>query len=52
MLQACLLAIIAGQADTVGFLRYDAFAGLMTGNTILLGLEIATAKMVGAMFHA
>lgn len=51
MLQACLLAIIAGYADTVGFIRYDAFAGLMTGNTILLGMEIATGKMVAAMFH-
>jgi uncharacterized membrane protein YoaK (UPF0700 family) len=30
MLPACLLSIVAGYADAVGYLRYDAFAGLMT----------------------
>ena len=44
MIQAVLLALIAGYADTVGFLRFEAFAGLMTGNTILLGIELATHK--------
>jgi hypothetical protein len=43
MLPACLLALVAGYADTVGYLRYDAFAGLMTGNTIL-GM---TSQMAG-----
>jgi uncharacterized membrane protein YoaK (UPF0700 family) len=52
MLQACLLALIAGYADTVGYLRYDAFAGLMTGNTILLGIEVATNQLGMAFFHA
>lgn len=52
MLQACLLAVIAGYADTVGYLRYEAFAGLMTGNTIFLGIELATAKYGLAAFHA
>jgi uncharacterized membrane protein YoaK (UPF0700 family) len=51
VLQACLLAIIAGYADTVGFIRYEAFAGLMTGNTILLGIEVASAKWRLALFH-
>ena len=51
MLQACLLAVIAGYADTIGYLRYEAFAGLMTGNTIFLGIEIATAKWAAAAFH-
>jgi uncharacterized membrane protein YoaK (UPF0700 family) len=41
MLPACVLAAIAGYADTVGYLRFDAFAGLMTGNTILLGMAVA-----------
>lgn len=52
MIQAVLLALIAGYADTVGFLRYDAFAGLMTGNTILLGIDIASQRFGGAGFHA
>lgn len=52
MLQACLLAIIAGYADTIGYIRYEAFAGLMTGNTIFLGIELATGKFGAAAFHA
>jgi uncharacterized membrane protein YoaK (UPF0700 family) len=52
MLPACLLSIIAGYADTVGYLRYDAFAGLMTGNTILLGIDLANGRMASAAFHS
>jgi uncharacterized membrane protein YoaK (UPF0700 family) len=52
MLPACLLSIIAGYADTVGYLRYDAFAGLMTGNTILLGIDIANGRITSAAFHS
>ena len=52
MLRACLLAIIAGFADTVGFMHYQAFAGLMTGNTIMIGIEVATGKLSEALFHA
>lgn len=51
MLQASALAIIAGYADTIGFLHFGAFAGLMTGNTILLGIEIATGQFERAVFH-
>jgi uncharacterized membrane protein YoaK (UPF0700 family) len=50
--QASLLALIAGYADTIGFLRYGAFAGLMTGNTIMLGHEVATSRWALAGFHA
>ncbi len=42
MLPASVLAIIAGYVDAVGYLHFDAFAGLMTGNTIFLGIELAT----------
>lgn len=52
MWPACLLALIAGYADTVGFLRYEAFAGLMTGNTILLGIEVSRGMWRDAGFHA
>ncbi len=51
MPQACLLAIIAGYADTIGYMSYEAFAGLMTGNTIFLGIELATGKYSAAVFH-
>lgn len=52
MIQASLLALIAGYADTIGYLRYEAFAGLMTGNTILFGAEVATGQWLRAGFHA
>ena len=52
MLPACLLALIAGYADTIGYIRYEAFAGLMTGNTIFFGLEVARGQWLDAAFHA
>jgi uncharacterized membrane protein YoaK (UPF0700 family) len=52
MTQAVLLALIAGYADTVGYLRFKAFAGLMTGNTIFLGIELAEQKWILAGYHA
>ena len=51
MLRATLLAAIAGYADAIGYLEFNAFAGLMTGNTIFLGIELATAKYDRAAFH-
>lgn len=39
LIQAGLLVLIAGYADAIGFLRYNAFAGQMSGNTILLGIS-------------
>jgi uncharacterized membrane protein YoaK (UPF0700 family) len=51
VLQACVLAIIAGYADAVGYLRYEAFAGLMTGNTILMGIELVSGNLQPAAFH-
>ena len=52
MLQAVLLALIAGFTDTIGYLRYHAFAGLMTGNTIFFGIELADHKLADAGYHA
>jgi uncharacterized membrane protein YoaK (UPF0700 family) len=46
--QAYLLAIVAGSADAVGFLAFNAFAGAMTGNTVLLGIALAAGKLVAA----
>ena len=41
MLQAGVLVMIAGYADAIGFLQHRAFAGQMTGNTILLAISLA-----------
>jgi uncharacterized membrane protein YoaK (UPF0700 family) len=46
--QACLLAIVAGYADAVGFLVFNAFAGAMTGNTVLLGIALAANQLAAA----
>jgi uncharacterized membrane protein YoaK (UPF0700 family) len=35
---AFAFAAIAGYTDAIGYLRYKAFAGMMTGNTVLMGL--------------
>jgi uncharacterized membrane protein YoaK (UPF0700 family) len=51
MARAIILALIAGYADTVGYLRFNAFAGLMTGNTIFLGVELAEQKWSAAANH-
>jgi uncharacterized membrane protein YoaK (UPF0700 family) len=51
VLRAIILALIAGYVDTVGYLHFNAFAGLMTGNTIFLGIEFATQKYDLAIFH-
>ncbi len=37
---AIAFALIGGYADAVGYLRYKAFAGMMTGNTVLMGLAL------------
>lgn len=52
MIRVTLLAIIAGYADTIGYLHLNAFAGLMTGNTIFMGIELATSKYSQAASHA
>ena len=46
--QACLLAMVGGYADSVGFLTFNAFAGAMTGNTVLLGISLAGQKFAAA----
>ena len=51
MLRAIILALIAGYVDTVGYLHFNTFAGLMTGNTIFLGIEFATEKYDKAIYH-
>jgi uncharacterized membrane protein YoaK (UPF0700 family) len=40
MPQSVAFAVIAGYADAIGYLRFKAFAGMMTGNTVLMGLAV------------
>lgn len=50
--QAWILAAIAGSADAICLLLYDAFAGQMTGNTVLLAIDIVGAEWWSAAYHA
>jgi uncharacterized membrane protein YoaK (UPF0700 family) len=50
-LQAGVLVMIAGYADAIGFLQHRAFAGQMTGNTILLAISMAEAGWSQAGFY-
>jgi uncharacterized membrane protein YoaK (UPF0700 family) len=52
MPQAFALAIIAGYADTAGFLRFDAFAGMMTGNTVLFSIALLHHEPLAAAAYA
>src|SRR6267142_5548846 len=51
MLQAGLLVMIAGYSDAIGFLQFRAFAGQMTGNTILLAISMVEAAWLEALFY-
>ncbi len=50
--QAALLACVAGYSDTIGFLSYGAFAGLMSGNTVMLGIALAHGATADAVHTA
>jgi uncharacterized membrane protein YoaK (UPF0700 family) len=47
--QAGVLSMVAGYADTLGYLSFGAFAGLMTGNTVLLGIALAQREPLHAL---
>jgi uncharacterized membrane protein YoaK (UPF0700 family) len=49
--RTALLCVIAGSADAIAFLRYNTFVGAMTGNTILLGIDLASWRLDRAAFH-
>ena len=46
-----LLCATGGSADAIAFLRYDTFVGAMTGNTVLLGIDLAEGNLDRAGFH-
>jgi uncharacterized membrane protein YoaK (UPF0700 family) len=43
------LSIVAGYADTTGYLSWGAFAGQMTGNTVLLGIDLFSREPLHAL---
>jgi len=45
------LVAIAGYADAIGFLQFRAFAGQMTGNTILLAISVVEAGWLDAVYY-
>lgn len=49
--RTALLCGIGGSADAIAFLRDDTFVGAMTGNTVLLGIDLADGKLDRAGFH-
>jgi uncharacterized membrane protein YoaK (UPF0700 family) len=49
--QAGLLVMIAGYADAIGVLQFRAFAGQMTGNTILLAISIVETNWAQTTFY-
>jgi len=46
-----LLCLAGGSADAISFLEYETFVGAMTGNTVLLGLDLAQGRFDRAGFH-
>jgi len=49
---AFAFAAIAGYADAVSYLRFHAFAGMMTGNTVLMGLALIERAELPAWEYA
>lgn len=46
-----LLCLVGGSADAIAYLRYGTFVGAMTGNTVLLGIDIAEWRPERALYH-
>lgn len=46
-----LLAFVAGCTDALGYLRFRTFAGLMTGNTVFLGLALFGHAPAGPVLY-
>jgi uncharacterized membrane protein YoaK (UPF0700 family) len=46
-----LLCLIGGSADAISYLRYGTFVGAMTGNTVLLGIDIVGGRADRAIYH-
>lgn len=51
LIDAALLCGVGGWVDAISYLRYDTFAGAMTGNTVLLGISVFKQSPGRAAFH-
>jgi uncharacterized membrane protein YoaK (UPF0700 family) len=47
-----LLCLIGGSSDAIAFWRFGAFVGAMSGNTVLLGIDLARLDLQQAAYHA
>jgi uncharacterized membrane protein YoaK (UPF0700 family) len=47
-----LLCLIGGSSDAIAFWRFGAFVGAMSGNTVLLGIDLAMMDFQQAAYHA
>jgi len=50
--RAALLCLIGGSADAIAYLRFGTFVGAMSGNTVLLGIDLAGGRAERALYHA
>ena len=46
-----LLCLIGGSADAIAYLRFGTFVGAMSGNTVLLGIDLAVGSLDRALYH-
>jgi uncharacterized membrane protein YoaK (UPF0700 family) len=46
-----LLCLVGGSADAIAYLRLGTFVGAMTGNTVLLGIDLAGRQTAEAGYH-
>ncbi len=49
--RAILLRLIGGSADAIGYVEFGTFVGAMTGNTVLLGIDLAQWRPSDIIFH-
>lgn len=49
--RTAVLCLVGGSSDAIAFLRYGTFVGAMTGNTVLLGIDIAAGHVSQALYH-
>lgn len=51
IVDAALLCGVGGWVDAISYLRFDTFAGAMTGNTVLLGISVFEQSPRQAAYH-
>lgn len=49
--RTALLSLVGGSADAIGYLRFGTFVGAMTGNTVLLGIDMVEWRPGRALYH-